>query len=264
MRSIPSTLAKRERGIGSPAPSPWESRDIASISLRTLSSPRPRLREKGIRWGGGGFFVRFINMSQFISPSHIPPLERSIARRQTQNQFTQTQKSEIRGLSFRHLLRRTRSPHPPSKAGHGAAIRGEAFPFAEFPRGGSHRKSWLGVGFKKVDRGRSQGDGAAAAEVRGCQMIDTDKVSPYLKEKHQGHLISWNEWTMSHGEMIPDLGSGVGALSDGSWTLCSPTDLATFNTTLPIHSVIFTLISYRQGAEKSPSGKHRDPTPRNI
>jgi hypothetical protein len=67
---------------------------------------------------------------------------------------------------------------------------------------------------------------------------------------------------LSHGEMIPDLGSGVGALSDGNWTLWSPTDLATFDTTFPIHSVILTLISYRQGAEKSPSGKHLDPTPR--
>jgi hypothetical protein len=69
------------------------------------------------------------------------------------------------------------------------------------PKSRIHRQPWLGIGFKKVDRGRGQGDGAAAAEVslnsaRGCQMIDTDKVSPYLKEKHQGHLISWNEWTI--------------------------------------------------------------------
>jgi hypothetical protein len=32
--------------------------------------------------------------------------------------------------------------------------------------------------------------------ARGCQMVEKDKVSPYLKEKHQGHLISWNDWAI--------------------------------------------------------------------
>jgi hypothetical protein len=120
--------------------------------------------------GGGGFFVRFINMSQFISPSHIPPLERSIARRQTQNQFTQTQKSEIRGLVVSSSFE-TNEVSPPSLQGRSRCCnKRRGFPFADFPRGGFiDSLGWVLASRKWTEGGVKEMELRWQSRVRGCQ-----------------------------------------------------------------------------------------------